>query len=94
MVLNRLYNDKRGITFFFTLMLGTTIIILGLALAQPIKQFVDESRDATHMNCTNPDLNKYDEATCIGLDVLKVIEVGGLILIGIAIITAKLIFGG
>lgn len=86
--------NKKGITFFYTLCLGVTIIVLGMALAQPVKQFVDESRDATHMNCANTTITKWDEATCVGLDLLKPLGIGGIILIGVAVISAKIIFGG
>ena len=81
--------NKRGITFFYTLCLGITIIVLGLALAYPIKQSVDISRD--NMNCTSESLSIYDEATCTGLDLLKPLITGGIILIGVACITAKIL---
>ena len=83
--------NNKGITFLFLLMLGTTIIVLGLALAQPIKEFVDTAR--TEMNCAAP-VDKYYEATCYGLDILKPLITGGIILVGIAVITAKVIFKG
>lgn len=85
-------NDKRGITFFYTLMLGVSIIVLGLALATPTKQFVDTSR--TNMDCSNVSISKYDQATCMGLDILLPLEIGGIIFIGIAIIGAKIVLGG
>ena len=84
--------NKKGITFFYTLMLGITIIVLGLALASPIKEQVDTTR--TNMNCTSADLSIYDEATCVGYDVLKPLITGGIIFIGFAVISAKIIFGG
>lgn len=89
-----LKNDKRGIAFLFTLMLGVTIIVLGMGLAQPTKQFVDDARNVTNLNCTNPLISKWDEGTCVALDSLKPFVTGGLILIGLAIISAKVVFGG
>lgn len=83
--------NKKGITMLYTLMLGITIIVLGLAFASPIKQFCDTAR--TEMNCTSADLSIYDDATCTGYDLLKVLITGGIILIGVAVIGAKIVFG-
>lgn len=83
--------NKRGITFFFTLMLGITIIVLGLALAKPTKDFVDTTR--TDMNCTSTDISLYDQAACVGYDALKPLISGGMILIGVAVMGAKILWG-
>lgn len=83
--------NNKGITFLFFLMLGTTIIVLGLALARPIKDFVDDARTA--MNCAAP-ADKYYEATCYALDIMKFLITGVIILVGIAVIGAKKIIGG
>lgn len=73
-------------------MLGVTIIVLGLALAKPVKDFCDTTR--TEMNCTTDDnLSIYDEATCVGYDALKPLVTLGMIFIGGAIIGAKIYFG-
>lgn len=83
--------NKKGIVFFYTLMLGTIIIVLGLALAQPIQSFVDDSR--TNVGCNAPS-SMYDEALCYGLDLLKPLVTGGIILIGFAVIAARTFIGG
>ena len=83
--------NKKGITFFYTLMLGVTIMILGLAFAFPVKESVDDSR--TQLNCSWTNLSKYDEANCVGLDLLKPLTIGGIILIGVADLGARLVFG-
>lgn len=91
--------NNKGIGFFYTLMLGVTIMVLGIALNTPIKQFVDSSRNETTllgtdgMNCTNPELSIYDEGTCTILDMTKFLGGGIIILIGLAIIGAKIIWG-
>ena len=72
-------------------MLGTTIIVLGLALAQPIQQFIDSAR--TDMNCAAP-VDDYYTATCYALDIMKPLVAGGIILVGIAVIGAKFFTGG
>lgn len=90
--------NNKGIGFFYTLMLGVTIIILGLALNTPIKQFVDSARNETTllgsdgMNCTNPEITNFDDATCTALDMIKFLGGGILILIGIVVIGAKIIW--
>ena len=79
--------NKRGQVFFFTLMLGTTIIILGLALADSIQFFADDAR--TNMHCdVYTNLSLADETTCYGLDILKPAATGGIILLGVAILGA------
>lgn len=84
-------NDKRGLTFFYTLMLGITIIVLGMALAYPIKQIIDNSR--TDLNCAAPSTD-WDEAVCYGLDISKPFITGFFILLGVFVIGAKHVFGG
>lgn len=85
--------NKKGIGFFYTLMLGVLMVVLGLALASPTKEFVDTSMDSSHMNCTNPSISIYDETTCVALDSLKFLITGGLIFFGIAVMGAKIIWG-
>lgn len=91
--------NKKGITIFYTLMLGTVIIILFLALAKPVKDFKDEARNETMesgadgLNCTNPNINKYDEAACYSLDIIYYLVIGGGILLGLAVIGAKIAWG-
>lgn len=85
--------NKKGIGFFYVLMLGTVCIVLGLALASPTKEVVDDAMDTDQLNCTNPNISDFDAVTCIGVDILKFLVVGGLIFIGVALIGAKLVWG-
>ena len=78
--------NKKGITFFYTLMLGMTIVVLGLALASPIKEFADDAR--TNLSCSAP-ANMYDEAGCYGIEFIRVMATAGIILIGVAVIAGK-----
>ncbi len=86
--------NKRGLVFLYTLMLGTTIIILALALAQPSKEFVDSARNSEQLNCSLTNLTQWEEGTCLELDLLKPWFVGGLLIIGFLVIGAKVIVGG
>lgn len=91
--------NKKGIGIFYTLMLGVSIIILTLALAAPAKEFKDSARNGTTnlgtegLNCANATINRYDEANCLAIDVIYYLVVGGGILLGIAVIGAKLRWG-
>lgn len=77
--------NKRGLVFFYTLMLGITVIVLGMAFAKPIQSVIDERM--TDLTCTAP-ADDVTQATCWGLDILKPVLVGGTIAIGLAIIGA------
>lgn len=85
--------NKKGIGFFYTLMLGTLIIVLGLALASPTQEFVNTSMNSSNMDCNNVSISNFDQVTCVGLDSLKFVITGGFILFGIAVIGAKYIWG-
>ena len=91
--------NNKGIVFFYTLMLGVTIIVLFLALAKPAKDFKDNAMNETMesgangLNCTNPEINKYDEAACYGIDATYFLVIGGGILLGIAVIGARIVWG-
>lgn len=80
--------NKLGLTFFYTFMLGTTIIVLGIALATPISQVITNSMTSTELNCTTP-ATDFDQATCWFLDILKPLITGFFILLGFAIMVAK-----
>lgn len=81
--------NKRGVVFFYTLMVGICIIILGIAFAPAIKQVIDESM--TQLTCSTP-ANDFDQATCWYMDMQKLAFVGGAIFIGIAVIGARVVF--
>ena len=78
--------NKKGLVFFYTLMLGITIIVLGIALAYPFKVIIDEKM--TEMTCSTP-ASDWDQALCWILDILKPVITGGFIFIGFAILFAK-----
>lgn len=71
--------DKRGIVFLYYLMIGLTIIILGIALAYPTKAPIDDAR--TQLSCSSP-ANDFDTGTCYLMDGLKWLFVGGTIMLG------------
>lgn len=80
--------DKKGLVFMYTFMLGTLIIVLGLALATPIKQVVDRAMGTAEMDCSSP-ATDYIQATCWFLDIEKPLISGFIILLGFGIMAAK-----
>lgn len=78
--------NKRGLVRFYRLMLGTLIIVLGMALAYPVKAPIDNSMAS--MTCTSPS-SDFDQATCWILDITKPFLAGGIILIGFAVLFIK-----
>lgn len=84
-----LMQNKRGIVFFYTLMVGVCIIILGIAFAPAIKQVIDNAM--AELTCSTP-ANDFDQASCWYMDMQKMLFIGGVIFIGIAVIGAKVVY--
>jgi hypothetical protein len=77
------------------LMIGIVIIILGLALAFPVKQAVDNARnessgDTIGLNCSTSE-DVYIRAMCRASDLSIFLFVGGLLFIAGIVITAKIL---
>ena len=81
--------NKRGFVFFYTMMVGICIVILGIAFATPIKLVIDDAMST--LTCSTP-ANDFDQATCWFMDIQKVFFVGAVIFIGFAVIGAKVMF--
>ena len=80
--------NKKGLTFFYTFMLGITVIVLGIALASPIREVIYNSMNSTELDCSAP-ADIYEQSTCWFLDIMKPLIIGFFILLGFAIMTAK-----
>jgi len=86
---------KNGQVFFFTFMLGLTVLILALAFAPAMRESVDNTRattvgDTIGMNCSTT-TSTVNKITCTFVDISLFYFIGGLIFIAGSIITAKLI---
>jgi hypothetical protein len=90
---DKMMNNKHGQVIAYTLMLGTVIIILALALAPVVKEQVDNSRNATNMDCSNASVSNFVKATCVISDISIFYFIGGLVFIAGAVITARVVFG-
>ena len=89
--------NKKAQVFFYALMIGVILIVLGLALAGPVKDTVDSARNQTTdegqlgLDCTNSSISSYDKATCVVADLTIFHFIGGIIFIAGALLTAKFI---
>ena len=95
---NRTMN-KRGSILIYGIMLSLVVIILAFALAPAVSESTNgamnvSSGDKIGMDCSNASISNFDKAACVATDLSLVWFVGGLILIGGAVVTAKIIFDG
>lgn len=79
-------------------MLSIAVLILALALAGPVKSFVDDARNVSTdttigMDCTNSSISNFDKGACIVSDLSIFYFIGGLIFVAGAVLTAKIVFG-
>ena len=89
--------NKKGQTVFYGIMLGLVIIITALALAPAVSEFTGNARNATvgdtlGMDCSNASISNFQKAACYTTDLTLFYFIGSLILIGGAVITARIIF--
>lgn len=82
-------NKRGGLTSLYTLMLGITIIVVGIALASPIVEIINIPM--AELTCTAP-ASDWDQALCWLLDITKFATVGIIIFAGMAIIAARRYF--
>lgn len=89
-------NEKGSITIY-GIMLALVIIILALALAPAVSYFTGDAMNATSgddygLDCNNATISNFNKATCTATDLTLFYFIGGLILIGGAILGARIIF--
>ena len=87
--------NSRGQTFLLALMIGMVFIVLALAFAPAIKNFVDDARapssdTAVGLDCSNASISKFDKAGCLLVDMFNPYFVGFLVFSAGVILTAKL----
>lgn len=90
--------NKSGSMRIYGLMLGVTIIILALALAPAGQEFIESamnssSTDHVGLDCNNSTISNFDKATCAVTDYSLFYFFGGLIFIGGAVVTARIMIG-
>lgn len=77
--------NNKGLAIFYNLMLGLLIIVLGMALGDPIKQVIDEQM--TSLTCSVPSSDTI-QGLCWLMDLSKPLVTGGIIFIGFAVLLA------
>ena len=88
--------NNKGI-WGYAIMLSMTLLVLVLALAPAVKTFTDDAMsnstsDSIGLNCTDDAQSNFVKGTCVITDFSQAYFIGGLILIALAIITARIIF--
>ena len=91
--------NKQGQVWGYTIMLGVVLFVLALALAPAGNTFVKDAMgsstsDFIGLDCDNSSISNFAKGTCVITDFSQAYFFGGLILIGLAVIGAKLSFGG
>lgn len=82
--------NKKASTIFIVLMLGILCFVLGLALANPLKEVIIEQTDSTFLNCTTT-VDQQTKAVCVSLDMMLPLVTGtifalaGMLLAGVAL---------
>lgn len=80
--------NRKGQVLFYTLMLSALLLVLGLAFASPIKQFITTAMN--EMNCSSADLDDGAKATCYGYDILLFFSIGLFLVLSIVVLGAKI----
>lgn len=91
--------NNRGQAVFLLFMLGVVVIILALAFAFPLKQFVDDARanstdTAVGLGCDNASISDFNKAQCAITDISLPYFIIGMIALAGIIVGAKLLLGG
>lgn len=68
-------SKKAQFNYLLSFMLGVLCFFLGLALASPMTDVVQEATNSTELNCTGT-LTTMQEAVCTQLDIFPMILVG------------------
>lgn len=89
--------NSKGQLWAYSFMLGLVIIVLALALAPAGNQFIESAMnqsvdDAIGLDCGNSSISSFDKGACVVTDFSLAYFFGGLILIGGAVILAKIVF--
>lgn len=91
--------NSRGQIAFYAIMLSMVLIVLILALAPAGKSFIDSAMNASTsdmigLDCDNTSISSFTHATCIITDFSLAYFFGGLLLIALGILGARIYFGG
>jgi len=91
--------NKKGQVWAYAMMLSLTIVVLALALAPAGQSVIDDTLNATvgdtlGLDCANVNISNFQKGTCVIADFSSAYFFGGLIFIGLAVLTARITLGG
>ena len=84
------FKNKKGSTIFFIFMMGIIFFVLGMALANPLKETLDEARGVDGLDCNNASISNQYKAYCTSVDIFLplfvglIFGLGGMLIGGIA----------
>jgi len=89
--------NKKGQVWGYSIMLGIVLFILAMALAPAGNAFVKDAMNASTadfigLDCDNASISNFAKGTCVITDFSQAYFFGGLILIGLSVIGAKIAF--
>ncbi len=89
--------NNKGQVWGYAIMLSLTLLVLALALAPAVKNFADDAMNETvgdriGLDCDNASISNFDKGTCVITDFSQAYFIGGILLIALAVITAKIVF--
>jgi hypothetical protein len=90
---------SKGQVAFYAISLSMVLIVLVLALAPAGKVFIDSAMNASTadfigLDCDNTSISSYTHATCIITDFSLAYFFGGLLLIALGVLGAKIYLSG
>lgn len=91
---------KKGQALLYGLMIATTLLVLGLALASPLQSFIENARNTTQtdgsagLDCNNDTISDFDKGTCVITDITLPYFIGIVFGIAFVVIGARFAIGG
>ena len=89
--------NSRGQIWGYAVMLSMVLLVLALALAPAVATFASEAMNTTTdsrigLDCNNESINNFAKGSCTILDFSQAYFIGGIILIALAVLTARIVF--
>lgn len=88
--------NKLGQTWAYGFMLGVLLFVLALGLAPAGQRFVNDAMNSSTsdfigLDCNNESISNFQKGTCVITDFSSAYFFGGLILLSLGIIGAKIV---
>jgi len=88
---------NQGQIFGYAIMLSMVLLVLALALAPSVKKFADDAMNDTvgdriGLDCNNESISNWDKGSCVLVDWSQAYFIVGILLIALAVLTARILF--